>query len=117
MERSSVIYGVLICILLPLVSTFDEWSGTQSRLNEKHNSENEMNRASSSQNCVCGRENKKEMEMEIFRDENIVNPPHKYPWVVSIEFKKMEYQVNFKRCKIIFKKVKIIISFLFCCLK
>ncbi|GFX60049.1 uncharacterized protein TNCV_4557291 [Trichonephila clavipes] len=59
----------------------DEWSGTQSRLNEKHNSENEMNRASSSQNCVCGRENKKEMEMEIFRDENIVNPPHKYPWV------------------------------------
>ncbi|GFY48365.1 plasma kallikrein [Trichonephila inaurata madagascariensis] len=82
MERKPVIYSVLICILLPLVSTFEEWNGTQSRLNKKHNSEYEMNRATSSQDCVCGRENVK--EMEIFRDGYIVDPPHKYPWVVAL---------------------------------
>ncbi|GFR11441.1 plasma kallikrein [Trichonephila clavata] len=51
-----------------------------------------MNRASSSQNCVCGGENEKETER--FVDSLIVNPPHKYPWVVGL-VRKIYYSDDF----------------------
>ncbi|PRD25787.1 UNVERIFIED_CONTAM: Plasminogen [Trichonephila clavipes] len=56
-----------------------KWSG----LNENHTFDNEMNRASSSsQNCLCGRENVKETKRIV--GGSTVNPPHRFPWMVAL---------------------------------
>ncbi|GFR11437.1 polyserase-2 [Trichonephila clavata] len=82
MGRSPIIYSILICILLPLVFTFELWNGTQSRLNVNDNFQNERNRESSPRNCVCGIENVRETQR--ISGGSAVNPPHRYPWVVAL---------------------------------
>ncbi|GFW44518.1 venom peptide isomerase heavy chain [Trichonephila clavipes] len=83
MKGNLIIYSILIYIFLPVSFTFELRNGKWSGLNENHTFDNEMNRASSSsQNCLCGRENVKETKRIV--GGSTVNPPHRFPWMVAL---------------------------------
>ncbi|GFY57814.1 polyserase-2 [Trichonephila inaurata madagascariensis] len=83
MKGNPVIYSILIYIFLPVTFTFELRNGNWIGLNENHTFENEMNRASSSsQNCLCGRENVEETKRIV--GGSTVNPPHRFPWMVAV---------------------------------